>query len=192
MAGTWWEDLPSLRGLFPSIVGAAATGATTAGVWDAIRESAAGQATAVLSITLGRQPTPNELATATANYLSGIDAAAVSQARGAAGAFVTAHRNLLAQSPDEQILANSIARPPWATTTNLAGVNEQYRIRVLRSITVHGFTDIQREEWSSYNLEGTLTTANTALNQANTLFGNADYNRNVDINAVLDYVVEAV
>lgn len=190
--GDWWQNSPNLRSLFPSIVSAASSGASTAEVWGAIRDAAGGIAAQVLGTTLGREPTEQEVLDQVGKLLGGISATDVSQARGAAGAMVSAHSNLINGDPNAQIESSQIARAPWSTTTNVAGVSEQYRIRVQRSITVKGFTSIDRVEWSTYNLSGPLTSIADAVSQANNLFNGSAYNKTASINQVLDYVIEAV
>lgn len=190
--GSWWQDSPNLRSLFPSIVSAASQGASTSEVWDAIRGAAGSIASQVLSTTLGRNPTEQEVLESAKGLLSGISATDVSAARGAAGQMVRAHNALLAASDDAQITSEQIGRAPWSTTTNVAGVNEQYRIRVQRSITVKGFTEIQTTEWGTYDLSGPLTSIADAVSQANNLWSGRDYNKRASINQVLDYVIEAV
>lgn len=190
--GAWWSDKPGLRQLFPAIVSAAADGASTAQVWDAIRGAAGNMASQVLSTTLGREPTEQEVLQSAKGLLDGISATDVSAARGAAGQMVSAHANLVGGDPDAQIDSSQIARAPWSQTTNVAGVNEQYRIRVQRSITVKGFTEINTTEWGTYDLSGPLTSVNDALTQANGLWSGRDYNKRASINQVLDYVIEAV
>lgn len=193
MAGaTWWESSPNLRSLFPAILSATQARASTAEVWQAIRESATSAATHVLGVVLGRAPTDQEILAGASKYLQGIDAAAVSSARGVAGAMVRAHDNLVARDPATQVLADAIARPPWAITVNQQGIREQYRIRVKRALTFHGFTDVTMEEWATYDLTGPITSVADALATADTLFQQADYNRRTDINQILDYWVEAV
>lgn len=192
-AGDWWESSPGLKQLFGSIVASAEQGATTAQVWDDLRTNAADLAQSTLSLTLGREPTESEVATGAANLLRGVDAIKVGYARQFAGQMVSAHGELTAHDPDQQIEYGMIARPPWAITVNAYGVREQYRIRVNREITFHGVAgDVVRQEWASYSLTGPLTTINDALSQADSMFTGADYNRRTSINQTLDYTIEAV
>lgn len=190
--GSWWESSPGLRQVFPAIVNAASQGASTAEVWSAIRDSAATIAGSTLGVTLGRTATDAEISAKVADILQGVSATQVSQARGAAGGIVQAHNNLLARGTEMQIMSDSIARPPWSQTADVAGIQEQYRIRIQREITFHGFTDVSRVEWATYELAGSLTSMADAIATANTLFGQADYNRNVSINGILDYSIEAI
>lgn len=190
--GSWWENSPNLRSLFPAIVSAASQGASTADVWGAVRNAAGNIASQVLGTTLGREPTDEEVSNTAATLLRGITATDVSQARGAAGQMVTAHNNLANADPNAQIEASMIARAPWSVTSNVAGVSEQYRIRVQRSITVKGFTEIQRDEWSTYNLSGPLTNPADALSSANAAWNGKDYNKTARIDGILDYVIEAI
>ena len=99
---------------------------------------------------------------------------------------------LQAQGLDEQILGRNVFTPPWSTTAGNPAVPDRYRIRVLRDITVQGFTAINRQEWATYELAGQLGTAGAAIDYANQLFTQADYNSRATINAVLDYSIEQV
>jgi hypothetical protein len=188
----WYTDAPGLRAVFPSIVQAASEGQTTAQVWQTIRSSADEASAAQLSIQLGRAPTAEEVAESSSFLLRGVGIQQVNGARAAAGQMVAAHAALSGADPDAQITADMVGVPPWSITSNAAGVQTQYRIHVQREIVVHGFTAITRQEWASYNLSGPITSIADALDQANSLFGAADYNRNVDINQILDYSIETV
>ena len=145
-----------------------------------------------MSTTLGREPTADELEDATNQTLAGVGATQVSQARSAAGSIVNAYGNLHGLAETDQILGNAIARPPWAITTNVAGVNEQYRIRVLRTIYPFSTQRFTRQEWNTYNLSGTLTSISDALDQANNLWGQNPYNRTSSIVSIDDYMIESV
>lgn len=190
--GDWWSDYPGLRSVFGAIVNATQAQATTAEVWDAVYTAAEGQAFSTLSTTLGREPTADELQNAVNTTLAGVGAVQVSQARSAASQMVSAYSNLHALSDTDQVLGNAIARPPWAITTNVVGVAEQYRIRVQRTIEVRGFQVITRSEWNTYNLSGPITSVADALNQANNLWGQNPYNVRASIVSVDDYVIESV
>jgi CTP:molybdopterin cytidylyltransferase MocA len=191
-AGDWWTDAPGLRQVFGSIVAAAAENQTTAQVWQTIRDAADTSNAADLSIILGREPTGQELADASAITLRGATIFTVNQARAAAGSYVQAHNALQAADTSEQVTFKMVADMPWSITSNVPGVQQQYRIRVQRDITVRGFTDINRTEWSSYNIDGPITSISDALEKANAMFGNVDYNKNVTINNVTDYSLEVV
>jgi len=190
--GSWWDASSNLRGLFPAILSAASQGASTAGVWQAIRDAADNTAESVLNVTLGRTPTDDEVTSYASNILSGIDAASVSQARGAAGQMVTAHENLINTPIDDQIDASAIARPPWAITTNNPVVQEQYRIRINWNVETTRIGTHVTNEWATYNLSGPITSVADALGQAQSIFAGADYNRASQVTEILDYTIEAV
>jgi len=192
MAGQWYENSPGLRQVFPALVEAAAQNQTTAQVWQTLRDAASNAASGSLSIQLGRQPTDQEVADTAAGILRGVTVQDVSRARGAAGQMASAHAALISHDPTAQITGDMIAVPPWSKTADAAGVRTQYRIRVNRSITVRGFTQITKEEWAAYNLSGPITTVADALAQANAMFVGADYNRATSINDILDYTIETV
>jgi hypothetical protein len=189
--GDWWEH-GGLRSLFGTIQQAASQGLNTADVWGAIRDAAYNIAQHTLGITSPLPPTESEITGAASDLLSGISATMVSQARGAAGQLNSAHDNLLAQDPNEQIEADSIGRPPWSQTSNVAGISEQYRLRVYREIEVRGFTTQTIQEWGTYDLTGPLTSVSKALDDANSLFAQADYNRSASITSILDYTIETI
>lgn len=191
-SGDWYDANSGIRQVFPSILQAAAEGQQTAQVWQSIREAASTAAQSTLGITLGRLPTESEVADASAAILSGVTVQAVSQARGIAGQMVSAHARLVGSDPNSQITADMIGTPPWSVTANAAGVQPQYRMSVKREIVVHGFTEITREEWATYNLSGPITTVADALAQANSLFAAADYNKSVNINQILDTTIITV
>lgn len=169
-----------------------AGGGGAANMWDSIRTGAASWAEGVLAITSPTPPTADEIAAKAQQLIGGVTIQDVNKYTALAGDFLRAKGNLAAQGLEQQILGTSIFTPPWSTTAGNPAVPDRYRIRVLRDITVHGFTAINRQEWSTYELAGQLATAGAALQYANTLFGQADYNSRAEINAVLDYSIEQV
>lgn len=181
-----------LRGLFGNIVASAEAGATTQQVWESLRAASSAWAESVLSIQLGRQPTPDEIGATASELLSGISASDVSRWRGIAGQQVAAHQAIRDLESGQQITGQSIFRAPWATTANSSVVQERYRIRVNWTVQVQGFTTIERQEWATYDLEGPLTSIEDALQQAQRAFNSAEYNRRASVQTINDYTVEAV
>lgn len=190
--GSWWEDRPGLRQVFGAVYQAAQESLGVTGAWNYAKDTANDIASQVLSVTLGREPTEDEIAERATGILRGVSIFNMNDAYGAAKGLVVAHDALAAIGPSEQITSEMIGRPPWATTTNVAGVQEQYRIRVQRQVSVTGATYPGRPEWATYNLSGPLSSIQDALNQANQLFEGADYNRNTRVDQILDYQIEAI
>lgn len=194
MASDWPSDPNDvLGGLYGSIYAARASGGGSASnIWDAIRAGAASWAESVLSVTGSAAPTQAEIDAAAGQLLSGVTVSDVNRYNQIAGAQTAAHQNLQSQGLYDQIMGTSIFTPPWSTTAGNPAIPDRYRIRVLRSITVRGFTTIERQEWASYELEGPLTSVIQALAQADARFTSADYNVRASINDVLDYSIEQV
>ena len=161
-------------------------------MWNAVKDAAASWAESVLSVTSATTPTALEIQTMGQRLISGITIQDMNRYVATAGEYIAAKANLQALQAGEQITGASIFTAPWATTADNAAVPTRYRIRVLRDITVHGFTAIDRTEWATYELTGPLTTLADALDQADALFAQADYNARADIKNTLDYTIEAV
>ena len=193
MPGNWSNDPDSvLRGLFGSLVSGAASGMGAANMWNSLREGAYSWAESVLSVTSPTPPTEAEIQAAGQDLIGHVTIMDMNRYVSLAHEYLTAKNNLQTLGLDNQIEGTAIFRPPWATSVGNPAVPERYRIRVLRSITVHGFTTIERNEWSTYEITSPLTSVQDALDQANQLFSQADYNSRADINEVLDYTIEAV
>jgi len=161
-------------------------------MWQALQSGAQAWAAGVLSVTSVEPPTEAEIALQAQQLIGNVTVQDMNKYVQLAGQYLGAKANLAAQGLDEQILGTSIFTPPWSTTAFNNAVPDRYRIRVLRDITVAGFTQINRQEWATYELAGPLTTASDALDYANNLFSAADYNSRASINSVLDYSVEQV
>lgn len=161
-------------------------------MWDALRSGAQAWASGVLSITSVLPPTEAEINLQAQQLIGNVTVRDMNRYTALAGQYISSKNNLLSQGLEEQILGTSIFVPPWATTAGNPAVPDRYRIRVLRDITVQGFTAIQRQEWATYELTGPITTAGVALDYANQLFTGADYNARARINSVLDYSIEQV
>ena len=194
MASNWPNDPDSvLRGLFGSLVSAAESGGRgAANMWSALHDAANSWASGVLSITSPTPPSAEEIQAKASQLIGNVTVQDMNRYSKTVGEFLRAKQNLQSLDPTSQIGGESIFNPPWATTTGNPAVPTRYRIRVLRSITVRGFTQIQRQEWATYEITSPITSVADALAQANTLFGQADYNARASINEILDYTIEAV
>jgi hypothetical protein len=194
VASDWPNDSDSvLRGLWGNMVSAREQGGGgAANMWQSIQSGATAWAEGVLNITSPTPPTQEEIAATAKGLIGNITIQDVNRYTKLAGEYLAAKSNLSAQGLEEQVLGTSIFTPPWATTTDNPAVPDRFRIRVLRDITVRGFTLINRQEWATYEISGALTSAGNALDQANQLFTQADYNARASINSVLDYSIEQV
>lgn len=195
MADGWPNDPDSvLRGLWGNLVGAAQEpgGRSAVNMWDALHSGAEAWASSVLSITSPTVPTDAEIALQAQSLIGHVTIMDMNRYSSLVGQYLSAKQNLQTLQVGEQITGAAIFTPPWNTTADNPAIPTRYRIRVLRDITVRGFTHINRQEWSTYEITSPLTNLDDALSQANTLFAQADYNARADINAVLDYSIEAV
>ena len=194
MAPQWPNDPDGvLRGLFGNLVaGAESGGRGAANMWSSLRTAATNWATGVLAVTSEQPPTSDEVAAKVNQLIGHVTIQDMNRYTKTVGEYLRARENLRALGHDYQITGDAIFTPPWATTSSNPAVPTRYRIRVLRSITVRGFTNIQRVEWATYEITSPLTNAADALQQANTLFSQADYNSRASINGILDYSIEVV
>lgn len=181
-----------LRGLFGNLVASAQAGLNTADVWAQLRASAQSWAEGVLSTTLGRTPTDDEVNASASQLLRGVSATDVSRWRGIAGKAVTAHNNLLALNEGDQITGSAVFTPPWSVSANNVGLPETYRVRIQWDIEFRGFNTISRTEWATYDLNGPLTNVQDVISQAMAGFSAAEYNNRATVTNVRDYVVETV
>jgi hypothetical protein len=189
----WGSDPDSvLSGLWGSLVNAASEGRSTSNMWSALKEGAYNYAASVLNVTSATTPSDAEIQAAAQQLIGHVTITDMNRYSALAGQYLSAKANLQAIAQNQQIEGNMIFSPPWATTVGNPAVPTRYRIRVLRDITVFGFTQIQRQEWSSYELGGVLTTTGDALGLADQLFNQADYNARAQINSILDYSIETV
>lgn len=161
-------------------------------MWNALKTGAYQWAQSVLSVTSDNPPTPGEIQDAADGLISHVTILDMNRYASLAGQYLAAKNNLAALAPGDQIPGTAIFNPPWANTADNPAIPTRYRIRVLRDITVHGFTAIERQEWRTYELGGTLTSIEDALATADQLFSQADYNSRASINQTVDYVIETV
>lgn len=193
MLSGWPNDPDSvLRGLFGSLVSGAEQGRSASNMWQSLREGAYSWAQGVLSITSATPPTEAEIQAKGQELIGHVTVMDMNRYVSKVGEYLRAKANLQLMDPEHQITAASIFTPPWAQTVGNDAVPTRYRIRVLRSITVRGFTRIERQEWSTYEITSPITSLADALTQANTLFSQSDYNARAEINEVLDYSIEAI
>lgn len=194
MPSDWGNDPDStLRGLFGSLVSGASSGPQeVASAWSALQDAAGSWAASVLNVTEGGPVSAQMVAAKADELLAGVSVQDLNRYMATANESVAAKNALQSLDPNAQIPGNAIFVPPWATTAGNPAVPDRYRIRVLRDITVRGFTLINRQEWATYEITSPLTSVADALAQANTLFSQASYNSRASINAVLDYQIEQV
>ena len=193
--GSAWPNDPDavLRGLFGSLVtGAESGGRSAANMWSSLRTAAENWAQGVLSVTSAVPPTAEEISATARQLIGHVTIQDMNRYSKTVGEFLRAKQNLKAGGHDNQITGDSIFNPPWSKTGLNPAVPTRYRIRVQRSLTFRGFTHVPRVEWATYEISGPLTSAADALDQANTLFSQADYNSRVSINGILDYSIEVI
>ena len=171
---------------------AAQYGRDAANIWGGLRQGAYDYAESVLNVTSPSSPSVADIRAAADSMLSHVTILDVNRYTQLAGQFLRAKQNLMDASPYEQITGGMIFDPPWATTSTNPAIPTRYRIRVNRSLIVHGFTTIERDEWATYELAGPLTSVEDAINYANTLFNQAAYNKTADIASVNQYTLETV
>lgn len=181
-----------LRGIFGSLVEAAGRNAGTAEIWSTIKGAANDWASSTLAVTAGENVTDQMIADKVTQLIGHVTIQDVNQYRSIAGQAARAQQVLEGLAPNEQITAGAIFQAPWAKTADNPAIPTRYRIRVLRNITVSGFTAIEREEWATYDLGSVLTTTQDALDQADDLFNQAKYNKSASINRTLAYTIEAI
>jgi len=193
MAGNWTSDPDAvLRGLWGNLVSAAEGGRSASNMWTALRSGAYDWARGLLSVTSVTAPTEEEIQTQASALIGHVTIMDMNRYAKLAGEYLKARQNLKSLGETDQITGNAVFSPPWAKTIGNPAVPTRYRIRVLRSINVRGFTSIDRQEWSTYEITSPLTSVADALQQANTLFAQADYNARASINEILNYTIEAV
>lgn len=194
MASQWPDKTEGvLRSLFGNLVsGAEFGGRGAANMWTSLHDAAANWAEGVLSVTGSTPPTALEIQTKAHQLIGNVTIQDMNRMSKTVGEFLRAKENLNNLGLDSQITGDAIFNPPWSRTGDNPAIPTRYRIRVLRSITVRGFTQIQREEWATYEMTSPLTTLSDALNRANTLFAQAPYNASASINEVLDYQIEVI
>jgi hypothetical protein len=161
-------------------------------MWGALRDGAYNWAQNALEMTSATPPTPQEVQAAADNYIGHVTIMDMNRYVKMAGEFLSARDRLMSLDPGDQITGTEIFRPEWAKTTNNPAVPERYRIRVLRNITVSGFTQIEREEWGEYEISGPLTSVEDALRQADQLWGQGGSSFRAKINYVVSYDIRAV
>jgi len=181
-----------LRGLFGSLTNAAADGLDATNMWSALRSGAYNWASSVLNVVSPEPPSADQISNAANDLIQHVTIMDMNRYVKQAGEWLRAKNTLMGLDPNDQIPGTAIFTPSWNTTGDNPAVPTRYRIKILRDITVHGFTAINRQEWSTYELGGTLTSVMDAVDKANQLFSQADYNARADINEVLSYEIETV
>lgn len=181
-----------LQGLFGSLTSAAENGRDASNMWGALRTAASDWAEGVLSVTSAEPPTAEAIASKAQELIGHVTITDMNRYVKTAGEFLRAKQNLQTLQPGGQITGQEIFNAPWSSTGGDDASPTRYRLRVLRSVSVKGFTDITREEWASYDLGISLTSIDDALAKADDAFNRAKYNSTASINATLDYELEVV
>lgn len=193
MASDWNNDPDAvLSGLWGSLVSAASNGRSASNMWDALRTGAYNWAESVLNVTSSTTPTSEQIQAYADNVIGHVTIQDMNRYVQSAGQYLAAKANLAAAGPLDQIEGSMVFQPLWSTTVGNPAVPTRYRLRVLRTIVYSGFTQIERQEWASYEIAGPLTNIYSALSQANLLFNQADYNSRADIFSVDDYAIETI
>lgn len=193
MASDWPSNPDSvLRGMWGNLISAAQNGRGAANMWSALRQGAYDWAEGVLGVTSANPPTPESIQARADQLIGHVTIQDMNRYSKLAGEFLRAKDNLKATPRDSQINGSAIFTAPWATTVGNPAVPTRYRLRVLRSLTLHGLSDTPELQWASYDLTGPITTINDAMTQADTMFAQADYSSNLTINGVLDFHIEAI
>lgn len=195
MANNWPSDPDAvMRGLWGNLVAARESGGgSAANIWSALQSGAQAWAEGVLAITSVQPPTEAEIALQAQQLIGNVTIQDVNRYNQIAGQFIAAKNNLMNLSVEQQIMGSEIFTPPWSTTAFNPAVPDRYRIRVLFDVTVHGFSPIDRQEWSTYELTSPLTSVNDALQQAIALYGRGESKGGrADVNDVLQYSIEQI
>lgn len=185
-------DNPLLRGLFGAFQASAAAAQSTAEIWRQLRVGAGAQAFRITG--QGERPPDSVLEANGAEILraQGVDAIAINQFRALAGQWRQAKENLGQAALGDQLQAEHIFTPPWATTSQL-GVDARYRIRV--QWEVQPLTGNPFKTWGSYEISSPLTSLGDLLAQAGALVGRkpgSDIPLGATINGAVDYELSQV
>jgi len=158
-------------------------------MWDALRTGAYNWAESLLNVTSATTPTADEIQAAADNIIGHVTVQDMNKYVQAAGDLLSAKAALMAATPLQQIEGNMIFSNELIQGSINPAVPSRYEFRVLRTLVFHGFTDVERQEWATYEMGGPLTNAYTMLNQANLLFNQAEYNSRVDIFSIDEYEI---
>jgi hypothetical protein len=161
-------------------------------MWNALKDAAYSQAASILNVTSAEPPSEEDIQAAASNLIGHVTIQDMNRYSSLAGQYLSSKANLEQLGRDNQITGTAVFNAPWSTTASNPAIPTRYRLRVLRDITFSGFSQVQRQEWATYELGGVLTTAGDALTTADALFNQADYNSRASINAILDYSIETV
>jgi len=189
--GSDWNNDPDavLQGLWGNLVSAASEGRSATNMWDALRTGAYNWAESLLNVTSATTPTADEIQAAADNIIGHVTVQDMNKYVQAAGDLLSAKAALMAATPLQQIEGNMIFSNELIQGSINPAVPSRYEFRVLRTLVFHGFTDVERQEWATYEMGGPLTNAYTMLNQANLLFNQAEYNSRVDIFSIDEYEI---
>ena len=120
------------KGLFfyGSIQGAAAQGATTSAVWEAMQEAALNTAAALSGFIVGSAIPPVAVLNLAASFLQGVNIQDVNKMRAIAGQNIAAARALAGAAPEMAIDSSMIGIPPAFGTGPGTGIPQAYAARV--------------------------------------------------------------
>ena len=161
-------------------------------MWNALRTAARSWAEGVLNVTSSTSPTETMINAKAQDLIGHVTIQDMNRYVKTAGEYIAAKTRLHELGPNDQISGREVFRAPWATTTDNPAIPERYRIKINWQLQYKGFTTVQRNEWATYELSGSLTNAQDAIDRARSLFSQAKYNRGATIQSVLDYSIEAV
>jgi hypothetical protein len=120
------------KGLFfyGSIQGAAAQGATTSAVWEAMQEAALNTAAALSGFIVGSAIPPVAVLQLAAGFLQGVNIQDVNQMSAIAGQNISAAKALAAAPAAYAIDSSMIGIPPAMGTGPGTGIDQKYSLRV--------------------------------------------------------------
>jgi len=120
------------KGLFfyGSIQGAAAQGATTSAVWEAMQNAALDTAAALSGFIVGSAIPPLAVLNMAASFLQGVNIQDVNQMRAIAGQNIRAAQVLAAAPAEFAIDSSMIGIPPSMGTGPGTGIDQKYSLRV--------------------------------------------------------------
>lgn len=200
MPGYDWSQLPATaRGAFGLFQRIAQERQTTTEAWDSIRSWADSQALQDLRRAGNAFPSIDELAAASRPYTRGWGVHTVNAMRGLAGAWLRTKQALQRIRPQEVPTGDSIFRPPWATSSDIPGVETTYRFRVKLRITPPGEGAEPMYQWTTLFHTGPITSVSDLLGGSllqgmkdRYRMGGGPLNLNVNDVAVEDYELEAM
>lgn len=179
-------------GLFGTFQEAAAAHASTSTIWSQLRQAAG-------KLPFGEQPRnargqfiSREEYGAQVLRQAGVGVTQVNTMRAAAGAWLTARTRLMGLPLEQNIAAEHVFTPEWRTTGIGRANPAQYRLRILRGLGQSGAEGTQYEQWSTYDLGGSLGSMSQVIARSNQAYGRARYSSGTFINEILAYEIEVI